>query len=352
MSSGIGYDSAQGRAICGAITAIMTGVAYSTSAEMASELGPFPGYRPNAQDMLRVIRNHRRAAHGEAGGYEKLSTNPVPLDHASCADKRLVAGGEAGVGSGAGTRRAARLSQRTGDGRCADRHDRSGDGLRYDRHRARLRDGEVQEARGRRLLQDHQPVGADGACARWATPRRRSRRSRRMRSVTARCGRRRTINHSTLKAKGFTDDVLAKLEASLGTAFDIKFVFNKWTLGEAFLTGTLAIPAEKLNDPSVRAAGASGLLEEAHRGGQRARVRRDDGRRCAASEDRASRRVRLRQSVRTQGQAVSVGGEPHPDAGGVAAVHLGRDLQDDQHGERCQRRGLQEAPTCCRGGSR
>ena len=74
MASGIPYDSAEGRAICGAISAIMTGVAYATSAEMAKELGPFPGYEPNAQDMLRVIRNHRRAAYGHKDGYEKLAT--------------------------------------------------------------------------------------------------------------------------------------------------------------------------------------------------------------------------------------------------------------------------------------
>ena len=74
MASGIPYDSAEGRAICGAISAIMTGVAYATSAEMAKELGAFPGYEPNAQDMLRVIRNHRRAAYGHKDGYEKLAT--------------------------------------------------------------------------------------------------------------------------------------------------------------------------------------------------------------------------------------------------------------------------------------
>ena len=61
----------------GALTAIMTGVAYATSAEMAGELGPFPGFAPNRDNMLRVIRNHRRAAHGEASGYEGLSVNPV-----------------------------------------------------------------------------------------------------------------------------------------------------------------------------------------------------------------------------------------------------------------------------------
>src|SRR5262252_5028175 len=84
MSSGIPYDSEAGRAICAALTAIMTGVSYATSAEMAAELGPFPGYKKNREAMLRVIRNHRRAAHGEKTGYEKIATPPVRLDHAAC----------------------------------------------------------------------------------------------------------------------------------------------------------------------------------------------------------------------------------------------------------------------------
>ncbi|MEY3527300.1 MAG: hypothetical protein RI997_1409, partial [Pseudomonadota bacterium] len=91
MTDGIPYDSEEGRGICGALTAIMTGVAYATSAEMASELGAFAGYKDNSAHMLRVIRNHRRAAHGEAQGYEGLQVNPVPLDHASVKDKRLSA---------------------------------------------------------------------------------------------------------------------------------------------------------------------------------------------------------------------------------------------------------------------
>ena len=77
MSSGIPYDSAEGRAIAGALTAIMTGVSYATSAEMAGELGPFPGFAPNRENMLRVIRNHRRAALGQLEGYEGLSVNPT-----------------------------------------------------------------------------------------------------------------------------------------------------------------------------------------------------------------------------------------------------------------------------------
>src|SRR6201993_77638 len=81
MSSGIPYDSDAGRAICSALTAIMTGVSYATSAEMAAILGPFPGYKKNREAMLRVIRNHRRAAYGERTGYEKLAMPPVPLQH-------------------------------------------------------------------------------------------------------------------------------------------------------------------------------------------------------------------------------------------------------------------------------
>ena len=70
----------------GALTAIMTGVSYATSAEMAGELGPFPGYKKNAAHMLRVIRNHRtRRAWRMATGYEGLEVTPVPLDHGTLA---------------------------------------------------------------------------------------------------------------------------------------------------------------------------------------------------------------------------------------------------------------------------
>src|ERR1700742_3569744 len=83
MSAGIPYDSREGRAIAGAISAVMTGVSYATSAEMAGELGPVPEYGANKAAMLRLMRNHRRAAQGEKTGYEKLATNPVPLDLAA-----------------------------------------------------------------------------------------------------------------------------------------------------------------------------------------------------------------------------------------------------------------------------
>ena len=66
----------------------MTGAAYATSAEMAGELGPFPGYDANREHMLRVIRNHRRAAYSEAAGYEELTITPVRSTRAQLPDRR------------------------------------------------------------------------------------------------------------------------------------------------------------------------------------------------------------------------------------------------------------------------
>jgi ribonucleoside-diphosphate reductase alpha chain len=85
MQAGIPYDSDEGRAICGAITSIMTGRSYAASARMAAEHGAFAGYQENREHMLRVMRNHRAAAHGAArdsGAYEQLRIAPVPIDHA------------------------------------------------------------------------------------------------------------------------------------------------------------------------------------------------------------------------------------------------------------------------------
>ena len=92
MQAGIAYDSDAGRAVCGAITATLTGRSYAVSAEMASELGPFDGFAENAEDMLRVIRNHRRAANGvtrDSGEYQKLRLAPMPINHALFLDDSI-----------------------------------------------------------------------------------------------------------------------------------------------------------------------------------------------------------------------------------------------------------------------
>ena len=149
------------------------------------------------------------------------------------------------------------------------------------------------------------------------------------------------INHTTLKAKGFTDEAIAKVEKALPTAFDIKFAFNKWTLGEEFCRDTLGIAADDLSLPDLRPARRARLLQARDRGRQHPCLRRHDGGRRAAPEAGALSGVRLRQSVRPHGQALSLGRQPHPHDGGGAALHLRRHLQDHQHAERGHGRGLQ-----------
>ena len=87
MQAGIPYDSDEARAVCGCVSAILTGRAYRQSALLAGEHGPFAGFEADRDNMLRVIRNHRRAAHGvarESKEWEGLRVRPVPIDHELC----------------------------------------------------------------------------------------------------------------------------------------------------------------------------------------------------------------------------------------------------------------------------
>ncbi|MCC5821750.1 MAG: adenosylcobalamin-dependent ribonucleoside-diphosphate reductase [Phycisphaerales bacterium] len=95
MQAGIPYDSDEGRAICACLSAVLTGRSYRMSALMAKEHGAFPGYGPEKDSMLRVIRNHRRAALGvdrDSGEYEDLRIAPVPIDHDLIRDRKVPLG--------------------------------------------------------------------------------------------------------------------------------------------------------------------------------------------------------------------------------------------------------------------
>jgi ribonucleoside-diphosphate reductase alpha chain len=248
MTSGIPYDSPAGRAYCGALTAIMTGVSYATSAEMAKELGAFPGYAPNAEHMLRVIRNHRRAAYGEAAGYEKLATAPVPLDHASCPDAILVDHAKAAwdkalaLGAEHGYRNA-QTTLLAPTGTIGLVMDCDTTGIEPDFALVKFKklagggyfkiiNRAVPEALRTLGYSESQlaeiEVYAVGHGSITQAP---------------------AINHSTLRTKGFDDAMLAKIDASVKAAFDIKFVLNRWTLGDEALA-KLGVPADKLADPA------------------------------------------------------------------------------------------------------
>jgi ribonucleoside-diphosphate reductase alpha chain len=247
MMAGIPYDSHEGRSICGAISAIMTGVSYATSAEMAKELGPFPGFAPNREDMLRVVRNHRRAAYGAAVGYEKLSTTPVPLDETELKDKSLAAAARAAwdkalsLGSEHGYRNAqATVVAPTGTIGLIMDCDTTGIEPDFALVKfKKLAGGGYFKIINQAVPQALRTLGytadqietiinyAVGHGTLADAP---------------------ALNHAQLRAKGFGDEQISKIEAGLASAFDIKFVFNKWTLGEEFCKSVLKLTDENLND--------------------------------------------------------------------------------------------------------
>ncbi|WP_395697468.1 vitamin B12-dependent ribonucleotide reductase [Methylocella sp.] len=248
MSAGVPYDSDQGRAICAAFSAILSGAAYAASAQMARELGPFEGHEANSAAMARVMRNHARAARGEASGYEALSILPVPLDHSalgafSALGERAKTVWEEAVALGeAHGYRNAQVSVVAPTGTIGLVMDCDTTGIEPDFAMVKfkkLAGGGYFKIINRAVPEGLRALGYAPheitAIVDYAVGRA---------SLKGAPG----VNHESLKAKGFSDDKLAALEASLRSAFDIRFVFNKWTLGETFLTDALKIPAEKLED--------------------------------------------------------------------------------------------------------
>jgi ribonucleoside-diphosphate reductase alpha chain len=246
MTMGLPYDSEQGRALCGALTALMTGVSYKTSAEIAAEVGAFPGYQKNAGSMLRVIRNHARAARGETQGYEGLAVNPVPLDHANCPIPNLVnhavASWEAALalGSEHGYRNA-QVSVIAPTGTIGLVMDCDTTGIEPDFALVKfkkLAGGGYFKIINQAALPALRTLGYSeaeiGEIEAYAVGHG---------SIRQAPG----INHATLIAKGFTAEMLEKLEAALPSAFDIKFAFNRWTFGDEALKA-LGVTDEQLND--------------------------------------------------------------------------------------------------------
>ncbi len=249
MASGFSYDSSEGRALCAAITSVMTGVAYATSAEMAGELGPFPGFSDNRDAMLRVMRNHRRAAHGENEGYENLATDPVPLDGANCPDKRLVAAAARAwdqalkLGDINGYRNA-QASVVAPTGTIGLVMDCDTTGIEPDFALVKFKklagggyfkiiNRSVPEALKALGYTPDQILDITNYAVGHGS----------LRDAPG-------VNHARLREKGFGEDQLDALEHDLESAFDIKFAFNKWTLGADFCTDTLGISVAQLDDAS------------------------------------------------------------------------------------------------------
>ena len=249
MNMGYGYDSEEGRALGAALTALMTGVAYATSAEMASELGAFARFDANREHMLKVMRNHRNAALGKATGYEGLSVPPVPLDIRGCPDARLtdLAAGAWDEALALGEKHGYRNAQTTviaPTGTIGLVMDCDTTGIEPDFALVKFK--KLAGGGYFKIINRSVPAALEGL----------GYSSSQIEEIVSYAvghgtiGNAPAINHTSLTGHGFGPNELSKIDRALEAAFDIRFVFNQWTLGEDFCTGVLGIPAKKLNDPT------------------------------------------------------------------------------------------------------
>lgn len=259
MISGIAYDSEEARGIAGAISAIMTGTAYKTSAEMASFLGAFAKYEENKEDMLRVMRNHRAAAYDADGAYEGLSIKPVGIKAQHCPDALLKAATKAWddavqLGEQYGYRNA-QTTVIAPTGTIGLVMDCDTTGVEPDFALVKFKklsgggyfkiiNGAVPNAlETLGYTQDEIKAiekYAVGAASFEGSP---------------------YINAETLAAKGFTAEEIAKLESGLKSAFAINFVFNRFTLGDDCLR-RLGFTEEQINDFGLNILEEIGFTDE------------------------------------------------------------------------------------------
>jgi len=259
MVSGIAYDSEEARAIGGAITAIMTGTAYRTSAELAKVHGPFACYKENAHHMLRVMRNHRAAAYDAVEATEGLSIQPVGINSKYCPDYLLKAACNSWddavkMGEQYGYRNAqttviaptgtiglvmdcdttgvepdfalVKFKKLSGGGYFKIINQSVPQALKKLGYNQKERDTIVNYAKGSASLE--------------SSP---------------------FVNHQTLSAKGLLSEEIAKLEKGMAAAFHIKFAFNKFNLGDACMERLGFIP-EEYNDWDWNMLEALGYTEE------------------------------------------------------------------------------------------
>ena len=246
MVMGVAYDSPLGRSVCGCLSAALTGESYAQSARMAAQKGPFPRFAPNRDSMLRVIRNHRRAAYNAPSSeFEGLAIRPVAIDAAVAPKDMLAAARKAwddalSLGEKHGFRNAqttviaptgtiglvmdcdttgvepdfalVKFKKLAGGGYFKIINLSVPPALRHLGYTEPQIDAIVKYAVGQGTL-----VGAPA------------------------------IHHDALRAKGFDNATLQRIEDGLPTAFDIQFVFNRHTLGDAFCRDVLGMTDDQQN---------------------------------------------------------------------------------------------------------
>lgn len=247
MIQGIPYDSEEAAALTGALTAIMHMHSYATSAEMAKELGTFEGYDRNKYHMLRVIRNHRRAAYNvSAEEYENLTIRPMGIDATQCPDYLIAAAREdADLALALGEKHGYRNAQVTviaPTGTIGLVMDCDTTGIEPDFALVKFK--KLAGGGYFKIINQSVPAALEklgysekeiDAIVKYAKGH----------GTFKGCP---TITHERLQALGFTDEKIEAVEAGLPGAFEIKFAFNQWTLGEDFCKEVLGITDAQLSD--------------------------------------------------------------------------------------------------------
>ena len=261
MVRGIPYDSNDGRAICGALTAIMHMHAYATSAEMAAALGPFPAYGRNRAAMLRVLRNHRRAAWGAADeDYEGLNLAPRSLDTLSCPPDLLAAAREDAdravtLGEAHGFRNA-QVTVLAPTGTIGLLMDCDTTGVEPDyalvKYKKLAGGGTMRIANGSLApALRHLGYGEDEtrAIVTWVTG-----------TGTLRGAPH--VSPEILAELGLPDEAVAAVEAALPGAFDLRFAFSRWTAGDNAIRQATGLGETEIAKPDFDLLAALGLSPE------------------------------------------------------------------------------------------
>ncbi len=261
MLGGIPYDSEEAFALCGAVTAIMTGTAYRTSAEMARETGPFEKFAANRDAMLDVVRNHRAAAYNAGPeDYQCLSVLPQGLREEYCPpelfraarevwDEALAWGEEFGF-------RNAQVTVLAPTGTIGLVMDCDTTGIEPEYAMVKFK----KLAGGGYFKIINQSVPA--ALMRLGY------RAKQIEEIVRYCKGTGTLEGAphicpdTLRAKGFDDAALGKIEHALESAFDLQFVFNRWTLGDAFCAGVLGFTDAQMSHYKFNMLEALGFTRE------------------------------------------------------------------------------------------
>jgi ribonucleoside-diphosphate reductase alpha chain len=249
MVQGLPYDSHEGRAWCAAISALLHAMSYATSAEMAGEVGPFPRYDANRPAMLRVIRNHRRAAYNAPREeYEGLTIPPVGLDPRFSpaylveaaqrdSDRMVELGEKHGY-------RNAQVTCIAPTGTIALVMDCDTTGIEPDFALVKFK--KLAGGGYFKIINESIPP----ALVRMGYT------ARQIEDIVRYCRGAGTlegcphINFATLRARGFPDDTLRRIEAMLPSVFELPFAFNRWTVGDDVLTGPLGFTREQIDNPS------------------------------------------------------------------------------------------------------